>query len=77
MTPAEIGDALKEERKRRGMTQRQVGFHNYMTQEQVRAIEHGHYKSITGTMLSLIDFFGMELVLRDKEVHNGSKGNDN
>jgi HTH-type transcriptional regulator / antitoxin HipB len=65
-TPRQLGQALKDCRKRRGLTQSAVGAKVGLKQGTVSVMERHDVTATVETLYKALSALGLELVLRDK-----------
>jgi HTH-type transcriptional regulator / antitoxin HipB len=65
-TPAQLGQALKDCRKRRGLTQAAVGASVGLKQGTISVMERHDVTATVETLYKALSALGLELVLRDK-----------
>ncbi|PKK89785.1 MAG: transcriptional regulator [Candidatus Wallbacteria bacterium HGW-Wallbacteria-1] len=76
-SPKILGQLLKSARVERGLTQHEAGKLVGLTQAMVSRIETAETNASVDTLFRLLAALGMELVLRPREISQGTGKGDN
>ncbi len=71
-TPAQIGNAIRRARKKRGWNQTDLGNAAGLRQETISLIESGHAAAKLETILSILSALGLELQISQRTMSSAS-----
>lgn len=71
-TPAQIGNAIRRTRKKRGWSQTELGNAASLRQETISLIESGHPAAKLETILNVLSALGLELQISQRTTSSAS-----
>jgi HTH-type transcriptional regulator/antitoxin HipB len=76
ISPEGLGQALRSERKKKGLSQKAVGHSVGMEQHTISKIEKGNPGTGLNTLFRLLSALDLELVVQPRKKPSGSDGGD-